>query len=218
MFKETQRRTWMKRNSFIDFSWLNFRSGMLSHDSKLRCDFVDFYYTLYGSKRPLCLPIPELGCLSAKPRKAGPQASPEREETIRLVITRFFTVHALNPHPRKLFWNSRFFHRTNLEEYLTLNRKSFRNLWTLLYQTAKEKLPRLAKNLSLDLLLLRIMVLRLNGKSKFITYVTTCIVEQNSHKVFSSPDNWSGDRYSSDHLFDFALIYFNSSSAVNLFI
>ena len=56
---------------------------MLSHDAKLRCDLVDLYYTLYGSKRPLCLPIPELGCL--KPRKAGPQASPERDENVRPV-------------------------------------------------------------------------------------------------------------------------------------
>lgn len=33
---------------------------MLSHDSRLRCDLVDLYYKLYGSKRPTCLPIPEL--------------------------------------------------------------------------------------------------------------------------------------------------------------
>lgn len=28
----------------------------LSHDTKLRCDLVDLYYALYGTKRPLCLP------------------------------------------------------------------------------------------------------------------------------------------------------------------
>lgn len=33
---------------------------MLSHDARLRCDLVDLYYTLYGSRRPVCLPIPEL--------------------------------------------------------------------------------------------------------------------------------------------------------------
>lgn len=33
---------------------------MLSHDTRLRCDLVDLYYALYGSRRPACLPIPEL--------------------------------------------------------------------------------------------------------------------------------------------------------------
>ncbi|PSN33564.1 Transcription initiation factor TFIID subunit 2 [Blattella germanica] len=36
------------------------RINLLSHDSRSRCDFVDLYYTLYGTRRPLCLPIPEL--------------------------------------------------------------------------------------------------------------------------------------------------------------
>lgn len=51
---------------------------MLSHDPKLRCDLVDLYYTLYGSKTPLCLPIPELAMLT-KPKKVGSAASPEKE-------------------------------------------------------------------------------------------------------------------------------------------
>lgn len=50
---------------------------MLSHDPKIRCDLVDLYYTLYGSKRPLCLPIPELAAIT-KPKKAGPP-SPEQD-------------------------------------------------------------------------------------------------------------------------------------------
>lgn len=33
---------------------------MLSHDTRLRCELVDLYYTLYGKRRPTCLPIPEL--------------------------------------------------------------------------------------------------------------------------------------------------------------
>lgn len=49
---------------------------MLSHDPKIRCDLVDLYYTLYGSKRPFCLPIPELAAIT-KPRK-GP-SSPEQD-------------------------------------------------------------------------------------------------------------------------------------------
>jgi len=56
-------------------------SGMLSHDAKLRCDLVDLYYTLYGTKVPFCLPIPEIATI-IKPRKAGPP-SPERE--VRLI-------------------------------------------------------------------------------------------------------------------------------------
>lgn len=35
-------------------------NSLLSNDARLRCDFVDLYYTLYGSKRPQCVPIPEV--------------------------------------------------------------------------------------------------------------------------------------------------------------
>ncbi|GJQ75752.1 putative zinc ion binding protein [Trypoxylus dichotomus] len=51
----------------VDRIWTNI-NGMLSHDSKLRCDFVDLYYKLYGLKRPTCLPIPELAGI-LKPQK-----------------------------------------------------------------------------------------------------------------------------------------------------
>lgn len=33
------------------------------YDSRLRCDMVDLYFTLYGRRRPQCLPIPELAAL-----------------------------------------------------------------------------------------------------------------------------------------------------------
>jgi hypothetical protein len=36
---------------------------MLSHDSRLRCNFVDLYYVLYGTRRPLCIPVPELAAI-----------------------------------------------------------------------------------------------------------------------------------------------------------
>lgn len=39
--------------------WNNINSH-LSNDSRLRCDLVDLYFTLYGIRVPLCLPIPEL--------------------------------------------------------------------------------------------------------------------------------------------------------------
>lgn len=56
---------------------------MLSHDAKLRCSLVDLYYTLYGTKAPFCLPIPELALIS-KPKKVGPPVSPERE--VRFIL------------------------------------------------------------------------------------------------------------------------------------
>ncbi|KAL6435232.1 hypothetical protein ACFW04_005360 [Cataglyphis niger] len=66
----------LDRPDLVDRIW-NLINGMLSHDAKLRCDLVDLYYTLYGTKVPFCLPIPELATIM-KPRKAGPP-SPERE-------------------------------------------------------------------------------------------------------------------------------------------
>ncbi|KAK0171350.1 hypothetical protein PV328_009091 [Microctonus aethiopoides] len=68
----------LDRVELVDRIW-NLINGMLSHDSKLRCDLVDLYYTLYGTKRPLCLPIPELVNL-LKPKKIGPSLSPNSEE------------------------------------------------------------------------------------------------------------------------------------------
>lgn len=72
--------------SFMSINIYNFIcSGMLSHDAKLRCDLVDLYYTLYGTKMPFCLPIPEIVAIT-KPRKAGPP-TPERE--VRLICITF---------------------------------------------------------------------------------------------------------------------------------
>lgn len=36
-------------------------------DSRLRCDVVDLYFELYGRKKPVTIPIPELSAL--KPQK-----------------------------------------------------------------------------------------------------------------------------------------------------
>lgn len=46
----------------VERIWTNV-NGMLSHDTRLRCDLVDLYYTLYGTRRPLCIPLPELSGL-----------------------------------------------------------------------------------------------------------------------------------------------------------
>ncbi|CAH1119125.1 unnamed protein product [Phaedon cochleariae] len=43
----------------VERLWTNINC-MLSHDSRLRCDLVDLYYTLYGTKRPVCIPLLEL--------------------------------------------------------------------------------------------------------------------------------------------------------------
>ncbi|XP_069134211.1 transcription initiation factor TFIID subunit 2-like [Argopecten irradians] len=43
----------------------------LSHDSRLRCDIADLYFTLYGRTRPTCLGIPEsLVVFNLKEKKA----------------------------------------------------------------------------------------------------------------------------------------------------
>lgn len=53
---------------------------MLSNDSQMRCNFVDLYYALYGSKRPSCListqsstmsKLPKIPKLSAIDRKSA---------------------------------------------------------------------------------------------------------------------------------------------------
>ena len=37
------------------------------YDSRLRCDVVDLYYELYGRKKPVAVPLPELAAL--RPQK-----------------------------------------------------------------------------------------------------------------------------------------------------
>ncbi|KAJ4440026.1 Transcription initiation factor TFIID subunit 2, partial [Periplaneta americana] len=52
----------LDREELVERLW-NLINCMLSHDSCLRCDYVDLYYVLYGTRRPLCLPIPELAAI-----------------------------------------------------------------------------------------------------------------------------------------------------------
>lgn len=66
----------LDKPDLVDRIW-NLINGMLSHDAKLRCDLVDLYYSLYGTKVPFCLPVAEVMAVT-KPRKAGPP-TPERE-------------------------------------------------------------------------------------------------------------------------------------------
>ncbi|XP_074031440.1 TATA-box binding protein associated factor 2 [Leptinotarsa decemlineata] len=43
----------------VERIWTNINC-MLSHDTRLRCDLVDLYYSLYGTKRPVCIPVAQL--------------------------------------------------------------------------------------------------------------------------------------------------------------
>lgn len=52
---------------------------MLSHDARLRCDMVDLYYALYGTKRPQCLPTAELSAMFKPQRIAPPQLIPSAD-------------------------------------------------------------------------------------------------------------------------------------------
>lgn len=47
-------------NKYIFFRLWNNINSLLSNDARLRCDLVDLYYTLYGTKRPICVPLPEI--------------------------------------------------------------------------------------------------------------------------------------------------------------
>merc|ERR1711879_71437 len=51
-------------------------NGGFWYDSRLRCDIVDLYYTLYGRRRPPSLPLPELAALN----RAQPQWKRETEK------------------------------------------------------------------------------------------------------------------------------------------
>lgn len=43
-------------------------SNLLSNDSQMRCNVVDLYFALYGSKRPQCLPTAELSAMLNLPK------------------------------------------------------------------------------------------------------------------------------------------------------
>lgn len=71
----------------VERLWTNINC-MLSHDTRLRCDIVDLYYALYGTKRPVCIPLIELsGIMNLNkhdPNKKSnkPLQSPERTSPI----------------------------------------------------------------------------------------------------------------------------------------
>eukprot|EP00057_Strongylocentrotus_purpuratus_P009012 XP_011663486.1 PREDICTED: transcription initiation factor TFIID subunit 2 [Strongylocentrotus purpuratus] len=50
----------LSTEELVERLWAHMNSGT-SHDARLRCDVVDFFFALYGKTRPSCLPLPELG-------------------------------------------------------------------------------------------------------------------------------------------------------------
>lgn len=80
-FEKGQRHR-LDRENLVERIWQNMNSA-LSHDTRLRCDMVDFYYSLYGTKRPLCLPSTnsELSALY-KPQKVAPPKESVKEPVV----------------------------------------------------------------------------------------------------------------------------------------
>lgn len=66
---EKNHRHRLDKEELVERIWTTMNSK-LSHDSKLRCDYVDLYYALYGSKKPLCLQNSELSAMF-KPQKVN---------------------------------------------------------------------------------------------------------------------------------------------------
>ncbi|KAK6625989.1 Transcription initiation factor TFIID subunit 2 [Polyplax serrata] len=52
----------LDREELVEKLW-NIINSQMSYDSRLRCDFIDLYFTLYGTRRPNCTPTPELSGL-----------------------------------------------------------------------------------------------------------------------------------------------------------
>lgn len=76
------------KHSYIIYFTIDF-SCMLSHDSKMRCNFIDLYFALYGKKRPVCLPIPELAAL-LKPQRVE---SPVHDNDVSLQVIQFIQLN-----------------------------------------------------------------------------------------------------------------------------
>ncbi|GLH06390.1 Transcription initiation factor TFIID subunit 2 [Gryllus bimaculatus] len=73
----------LDREELVDRLW-SLMNCQLSHDSHLRCDIVDLYYTLYGSKKPICIAVPELSSiLNINNLKTERRRSPVREKEVK---------------------------------------------------------------------------------------------------------------------------------------
>ena len=64
------------------------------YDSRLRCDMVDLYYTLYGRRKPFCLGGVDLGLLTANQLMPGSHA-PMPNWNNKSKVSSFTLVHLI---------------------------------------------------------------------------------------------------------------------------
>lgn len=69
----------------VERIWQNMNSA-LSHDTRLRCDMVDFYYSVYGVKKPVCLPNSEISSLYKPQKVSQPKEVPKAEIVPKLEV------------------------------------------------------------------------------------------------------------------------------------
>ncbi|RWS28113.1 flocculation protein FLO11-like protein, partial [Leptotrombidium deliense] len=80
-FTKSNAQSPLNTEDVVERLW-KFMNNCLSHDAKLRCGFVDLYYTLFGRGRPNCLPKPELSVVvNLKEKKAHVNTSVEIPKT-----------------------------------------------------------------------------------------------------------------------------------------
>lgn len=68
-FQRQEYNSIMNNSAFVEFLW-KFISQTTFYDSRMRCQAIDLYETLFGQGRPKCLPAPQLGVIvNLKERK-----------------------------------------------------------------------------------------------------------------------------------------------------
>lgn len=72
----------LNRHELREHIWRNM-NAKLSHDTRLRCDLVDLYYALYGTKEPSSVKNPELAALY-QPQKVEAESREDLEMKIEL--------------------------------------------------------------------------------------------------------------------------------------
>lgn len=67
-------------------------NSKLSHDSRLRCDMVDIYYTLFGLKEPADVKDPEVAALY-QPQKVEPSRDIIYDDDVKIELDELQVVH-----------------------------------------------------------------------------------------------------------------------------
>ena len=96
-------------------------SATFAHDSRLRCDIADLYYSLYGRSRPSCLPIPEVTPVNLL--KGSADVFEWKTNTINNIKNHFRSIDVEKLSPRKWMWPLK-----------TLNKRWFPNCMMILNQ------------------------------------------------------------------------------------